>query len=153
MTRGTNFLRSSKCPCHIMDGFRGPYGHRSYAGHLYPMGSRVRCLKSKRLHYTKSQLEKERDGMKKFFNTVWNKTLKPFSTKVINNPGSAIKIGQAIGMAGASRDPAAIMDAGMHVDRFGAKGKGFSGAGGSTRGRILNLTDGYSGNGLRLNVM
>ena len=108
------------------------------------------CNKIKSLPYTKQQLEMEGNAIKKLFSNVWNKAIKPAGAHVekniLKNPGRAFQIASQIGAAGATRDPAMIMNAGMPAGKFGITGKGIRG------GKIYTLTDQYGGSGLYLRV-
>ena len=143
MTRGTNFLKSSKCACGRIGTANRPFGHQTKSGRFYLKG-RCGCQKIKSLPYTPQQLEMEGDRICKFFKRVYNKVLKPVGKKIIAKPGRAIQIGAQLGAAAASKNPKAIMNAGMQAGKFGITGNGMKG------GKILTLTDNYGGQGLYL---
>ena len=123
MTRGTNFLKNSKCVCGRIGAANNPYGHMSGSGKLYLKGN-CGCKKLKSLPYTHQQLEMEGEGIRKFFRGVYNKVLKPVGKKIIANPGRALQIATQLGAAAASKNPKAIASAGMQAGKFGITGKG-----------------------------
>ena len=127
MTRGTKFLSNSKCACGTCGRTDRPYGHMTGSGGLYLKGYCHCCNKIKSLPYTQQQLEMEGEGIKKFFKNVWNKALKPVGKHVgkniINNPGRALQVASQVGAAASSRNPNAIMNAGMQLGQFGFSGK------------------------------
>ena len=129
MTRGTQFLNNSKCPCcKKQDRVNRPYGHMSESRNLYLKGYCPLCHKTKSLPYTKEQLNMEGEGIKKFFKNVYNKVLKPIGKETIKNiskdPMKALKLGTQLGSAIASKNPSAIMNAGMQAGKFGVLGQG-----------------------------
>ena len=128
MTRGTKFLTNSNCKCGTCGRTDRPYGHMTGSGGLYLKRYCHRCNKNKSLPYTQQQLEMEGEGIKKFFKNVWNKALKPVGKHVgkniINNPGRALQVASQVGAAASSRNPNAIMNAGMQLGQFGFSGKG-----------------------------
>ena len=150
MTRGTQFLSNSKCPCcKKQDRVNRPYGHMSENKNLYLKGYCPLCHKTKSLPYTKQQLDMEGEGIKKFFKNVYNKVLKPIGKEAIKNiskdPMKALKLGTQLGSAIASKNASAIMNAGMQAGKFGVLGQGVKTKGGAVK--IAELTN---GNGLYL---
>ena len=127
MTRGTKFLANSRCRCGKYDRTDKPYGHMSGKGNLYLKGYCHSCRGMKSLPYTPQQLEMEGEGIKKFFKNVWNKALKPIGKevgqKILADPLGAFKVASQLGSATASRNPSAIMSAGMQAGKF-ISGKG-----------------------------
>ena len=121
------------------------------SGGLYLKGYCHCCNKIKSLPYTPQQLEVEGEGIKKFFKNVWNKALKPAGTHVgkniIKDPVRALQIASQLGASAASKNPTAIMNAGMQAGRFGISGRGMI-----SGGKLVTLTDEYGGNGLYLKV-
>ncbi len=142
MTRGTKFLSNSKCKCGSCGRTDRPYGHMSGSGALYLKGYCHRCNKVKSLPYTQQQLDMEGEGIKKFFKNVWNKALKPagkyVGKNIVNNPARALQIASQIGMAGASKNPAAIMK-GLKAGRLAVSGRGAVRIGQLTTGEGLFL--------------
>ena len=108
MTRGTQFLSNSKCPCcKKQDRVSKPYGHITESRNLFLKGFCPKCNKVKSLPYRKQQLDMEGEGIKKFFKIVYNKVLKPIGSEAIKNikkdPMKALKIGTQLGSAIASK--------------------------------------------------
>ena len=128
MTRGTKFLSNSKCSCGSCGRTDRPFGHMTGSGALYLKGYCHRCNKVKSLPYTQQQLNIEGEGIKKFFKNVWNKALKPAAQHVgkniIKNPVRAFQVASQLGAAAATKNPTAIMRAGMQAGKFGVSGKG-----------------------------
>ena len=143
MTRGTKFLTNSNCKCGTCGRIDRPYGHMTGSGGLYLKGYCHRCNKIKSLPYTQQQLELEGEGIKKFFKNVWNKALKPagkhVGKKIIKNPVRAFQVASQLGAAAASKNPTAIMNAGMQAGKFGVSGRGAVKIGELTTGEGLFL--------------
>ena len=85
----------------------------------------------------------EGEGLKKFFKNVWNKALKPVGTHVgkniIKNPVRAFQVASQLGAAAASKNPTAIMYAGMQAGKFSVSGRGAVKIGELTNGGALSL--------------
>ena len=101
------------------------------------------CNKVKSLPFTQAQLDVEGEGIKKFFKNVYNKVLKPVGTHVgkniAKNPLKALQTGVALGSALASKNPQAIMQAGVFAERFAVKGGAVKIADLTTDGKGLYL--------------
>ena len=65
---------------------------------------------------------------------------------ILKNPSRALQIASQLGASAASKNPTAIMNAGMQAGRFGISGRGITGE------KLVTLTDEYGGNGLYLKV-
>ena len=126
MTRGTKFLNNSKCNCGRHDRTVRPYGHITQGGALSLRGYCRSCNGKKSLPYTQEQLELEGEGIKKFFKNVWNRGLKPLGkdvgAKILRDPIKAFQVASQVGSAVSSRNPQAIMNAGLQAGRFITKG-------------------------------
>ena len=100
------------------------------SGGLYLKHYCHRCNKIKSLPYTPQQLEMEGEGIKKFFKNVWNKALKPVGKHVgekyyiYSFAARAFQVASQVGAAASTRNPTAIMNAGMQLGRFGVSGRG-----------------------------
>ena len=121
MTRGTNFLMNSKCHCGLHGKANRPYGTKGGVNY-YLKGHCPSCNKVKSLPFTQAQLDVEGEGIKKFFKNVYNKALKPLGTHVgkniISNPMKALQTGINLGSAIGSKNPQAIMQAGVSTGKF-----------------------------------
>ena len=126
MTRGTKFLNNSKCNCGRYDRTDRPYGHITQGGALFLKGYCRSCNGRKSLPYTKEQLDLEGDGVKKFFEDVWTKAMKPLGknvgAKILNDPVKAFQVASQVGASLATENLQAIMNAGLQAGRFVTKG-------------------------------
>ena len=142
MTRGTKFLSNSKCNCGRLDRTLRPYGHVTGSGNRFLKGFCRSCNGRKSLPYTKEQLDFEGEGIKKFFKVVWTKGIKPLgknmTKNVLKDPIGAFQLASQVGSAVTSRNPQAIMKAGIPASRFVTKG-GAVKIGTLTSGQGLNL--------------
>ena len=125
MTRGTNFLNKSKCRCGLHGKANRPYGTKGGVNY-YLKGHRPSCNKVKSLPFTQAQLDVEGEGIKRIFKKVYSRVLKPVGThigkNISKNPMKALQTGVALGSALASKNPQAIMQAGVSAGRFAVKG-------------------------------
>ena len=68
-------------------------------------------------------------GIKSFFKGVYNKVIKTYSEKkqlkyLSKDPMKALQVASQLGSAAASKNPQAIMHAGMQAGKFTVLGKG-----------------------------
>ena len=73
---------------------------------------------------------------------MYNKVLKPIGSEAIKNikkdPMKALKLGSQLGSAIASKNPSAIMNAGMQAGKFGVLGQGIPKGGAVKIGELTN---------------
>ena len=93
--------------------------------------------KIKSFSYTPQQIEMKGDGIKEFFKGVCNKVLKTVE-EIIANPGRFLQVATQLGAAAASKNPKAIMSAGMQAGNICITGKGVK-IGDLTTGGLLYL--------------
>ena len=79
-------------------------------------------MEKKSLPYTKEQLDLEGEGIKTFFKDVWMKGIEPLgknmTKNVLKDPIGAFQLASQVGSAVTSRNPQAIMKAGLQAGRF-----------------------------------
>ena len=115
-----------KCNCGRYGRTDRPYGHITQGGALSLRGYCRSCNGKKSLPYTQEQLDVEGEGIKKFLKDVWTKGIKPrgknVGKKILNDPVKAFQLAAQVGLAVTSRNPQAIMNAGLQTSRFITKG-------------------------------
>lgn len=90
------------------------------------VGKCSNCGRNKSQFYSAKAIEGS-GVLKNFFKGVFNKALKPVGNKIIKNPARAAEIAMNLGMAGATKNPALILNAGADAGKFALTGKGVKG--------------------------
>ena len=160
MTTVNNFKTKSYCvgSGNPKSGIKGHYSptvniHGAIAknGAKYLKGTCTICSRNKSMFVSDATIEGE--GLGEFFKNIGKQLKnvgKTVGKNIAKNPGKALDLALNLGMAGASKNPSAILQSGMQTGKFLATGRGVAQKRHATVGRGVKIGQLTDGSGLYL---